>query len=177
MGLTLLLASSALDFLLSIIRSLGWICGFQKQALEPQTSPKSEQRRLGAKGEAEWFCFLLSSTYFSTRIYCTKRFYGGKNLKNMGPDDLITSMALPLLAFLGSGRHLPPSRHFCGVCCPYLFVDLAKFSRTPVSLHSRRDGPLPGAQGCLTIGSILFSQPLFSICESRIMVAPGQRFM
>lgn len=73
---------------------------------------------------------VLSSVHFSTRIHCTKRFYGGKILKSIGPDDLITSVALPLSAFLGSGHHLPSKRHFCNVYCPHLFVDLAKLSRT-----------------------------------------------
>ena len=159
---------SALASLLSIMRPWDSICDFQKHAPGAPDFPK-----VWVRGRLKSFCFLLSSVHFSARIYCTKRFCGGKNLKNMGPDDLITSGALPLLAFLGSGCHLPPNRHFCNVCCPHLFVDLVRLSRTLMSLHSRRHGPLTGAQGCLTIGLILFSQPLFSICESRIMIAPG----
>lgn len=141
---------------------------FKSMLLEPHISPKAR-----VKERLKWFCFLLSSVHFSARIYCTKRFCGGKNLKSMGPDDLITSGPLPLSACLGSSCHLPPNRHFCNVCCPHLFVVSAKLSRTLVSLHSRRHGRLSGAQGCLTIGLILFSQPLFSICENRIMIAPG----
>lgn len=150
---------------------------FKSKLWSPRLPQSQSREGWELRGRLSGSAFFSHLCIFPQEFTAQRGFYGGKNLKNMGPDDLITSMALPLLAFLGSGRHLPPRRHFCGVCCPYLFVDLAKFSRTPVSLHSRRDGPLPGAQGCLTIGSILFSQPLFSICERRIIVAPGQRVM